>query len=136
METPAQILGALAALVLAVAALIRVLGGAFEARFADLRKELAQVRTELETERRLRIAAQEKASAADKRAEAAEAEVASLLIVNERMRHEIELMRAALVGSEAERNEALRELAWRADDDARRRRALSTEDTGPRPVAK
>ena len=124
METPAQILGALAALVLAVAALIRVLGGAFEARFADLRKELAQVRTELETERRLRIVAQDKASAADKRAESAEAEVAALLIVNEKMRGEIDLLRSALIGSEVERNEALRELARRADD------------TGPRPVAK
>jgi len=135
MQAP-QVLGALAALVLAVAALIRVLGGAFEARFADLRKELAQVRVELETERRLRIAAQEKASAADRRAENAEAEVQALLIVNERMRGEITLMRAALIGSEAERNEALRELAQRADDEARRRAALSVEDTGPRPAAK
>lgn len=54
MNTP-QLLGAIAALVLAVAALIRVLGGAFESRFSDLRKELSQVRAEFETERRLRL---------------------------------------------------------------------------------
>jgi DNA gyrase/topoisomerase IV subunit A len=118
MQTP-HILGALAALVAAVAFLIRTLGGAFETRFADLRKELAQVRDELETERRLRIGAQERARAAEARASAAEAQVAQLVRANNLMRVELDLMRAALIGTEAERNEAVKELARRADDRAR-----------------
>ena len=71
MNTP-QLLGALAALVFAVAALIRVLGGAFESRFSDLKKELAQVRAEFETERRLRLVAEARSREAEARAVAAE----------------------------------------------------------------
>jgi chromosome segregation ATPase len=127
---PSHVLGALAALVAAVAALVRVLSSAFETRFADLRKELARLRDELEVERRLRAAAQSQASAAERRAEIAEAEVQALILVNERMRAELELMRSALVGSEIERNEALKELARRSDE-AARKRAASAEDTAP-----
>lgn len=133
---PTHIVGALAALVAAVAALIKVLGGAFETRFADLRKELARLRDELETERRLRIAAQEKALDAEKRAEAAELEVAALIEINKRMRSEIELMRSALVGSELERNEALKELTKRSDDAARKRAVATVDDTSPHRVLK
>lgn len=124
-----QIVVAFAALVAAVAALLRVAGGAFETRFADLRKEIASLRDALETERRLRIAAQDKATSAEHRAQLAEAQVDSLILVNERMRAELDLMRAALVGSESEKIEALTELAKRADNTARNRVAL--ENTAP-----
>lgn len=128
---PTQIVVAFAALVAAVAALIRVLSGAFETRFADLRKEIATLRDALETERRLRIAAQDKATSAEQRAQLAEAQVDSLIIVNEKMRGELDLMRAALVGGESEKIQALTELAKRADDAARKRVAGAIEDTAP-----
>lgn len=115
-------LGALAALVLAVAALIRVLGDAFETRFGDLRKELAQVRAELETEKRLRLVAEARSREAEARATQAEHHVNDLVNANTELRREVELMRVALIGTEAERNKALRELA-RASDDRERERA-------------
>lgn len=137
MNTP-QVLGALAALVLAVAALIRTLGGAFETRFSDLRKELAQVRAEFETERRLRLVAEARsreaearAAAAELRATQAERHVAQLVDANIELRREVELMRFALIGTEAERNEALRELARSTDDAERARARGAAEETAP-----
>lgn len=137
MNTP-QMVAALAALVLAVAALIRTLGGAFETRFSDLRKELAQVRAEFETERRLRLVAEARsreaearAAAAELRATQAERHVAQLVDANIELRREVELMRLALIGTEAERNEALRELARSTDDAERARARGAAEETAP-----
>lgn len=128
MSTP-QMVAALAALVLAVAALIRTLGGAFETRFSDLRRELAgvraenvEIRAELDEERRKR-------QLAEQRAENAEHHVNELVRANIEMRRQVELMRHALIGTEQERNEALRELARKVDDEAR-------EATGKQPAAK
>lgn len=138
MNTP-QLLGALAALVFAVAALIRVLGGAFETRFSDLKKELAQVRAEFETERRLRLVAEARsreaearAVAAELRATQAEHHVNQLVDANVELRHEVELMRSALVGNEAERNEALKELARASVDRERERARGASEETAPK----
>lgn len=127
----AELIVAIAALVLAIAALVRMLGGLVEQRFADLRREVEHLREALATEREQRLAAQAKADKAERRAEAAEAEVTALIAVNQRMRAELELMRVALVGTEAERNAALADLARRADDAARARAAGSTEQTEP-----
>jgi hypothetical protein len=142
MNTP-QLLGALAALVFAVAALIRVLGGAFESRFSDLKKELAQVRAEFETERRMRLVAEARsreaearAVAAELRATQAEHHVNQLVDANIELRREIELMRAALVGNEAERNEALKELARASVDRERERARGAVEETAPHKAQK
>jgi hypothetical protein len=135
MNTP-QMIGALAALVLAVAALIRTLGGAFETRFSDLKRELAQVRAELESERRLRIVAETRSREAEMRATQAEHHVNQLVHANAELRREVELMRYALVGTEAERNEALKELARQSDDRERERTAGAAEKTAPHKAAK
>lgn len=129
-------LAALAALVLAVAALIKTLGGAFETRFSDLRKELAQVRAEnvtiraeLEEERRLRVVAEQ-------RAENAERHVNQLVDANVELRREVELVRSALIGNEAERNEALKELVRASIDRDREQSRGSVDDTGKHPAVK
>lgn len=135
MNTP-QMVAAFAALVFAVAALIRTLGGAFETRFSDLRKELAQVRAEnvtiraeLDEERRLRVVAEQ-------RAENAERHVNELVDANVELRREVELMRSALIGNEAERNEALKELARASIDRERERVAGAAEQTAPHKAQK
>lgn len=131
-----QMVGALAALIFAAAALIRTLSGAFETRFSELRKELASVRaenanirSELDEERRLR-------AAAELRAENAERHVAELVDDIITARQQMELMRVALIGSEAEKNEALRELARKSDNDARERARGAADQTGPHQVVK
>ncbi len=138
----AQILAAATAFVLALAAFVRVLVKAYDSRFDELKTELASVRNELRAEIEKRKLAEALAEDAERRAELAEAQVVSLIGINERMRREIEeqretidTMRLALIGSEAERNEALKELARRAEDAARERAANSTEDTAPHRAA-
>lgn len=138
-----EIIAALAALVLAVAALIKTLGSAFETRFSDLRKELAQVRAELETERRLRLVAEgrsreaeARAAAAELRATQAEHHVNQLVDANIELRREVELMRAALIGSETEKNEALKELARASVDRERERARGAAEETAPHKAQK
>lgn len=138
-----EFVAALAALVFAVAALIKVLGGAFETRFSDLRKELAQVRAELETERRLRLVAEGRSREAEQRAQAAELRAAQaeehvnkLVNANIELRREVELMRIALVGTEAARNEALKELARASVDRERERARGAAEETAPHKAQK
>jgi flavin reductase (DIM6/NTAB) family NADH-FMN oxidoreductase RutF len=53
------------------------------------------------------------------------------LMENIELRREVELMRFALIGTEAERNEALRELARSTDDAERARARGAAEETAP-----